>query len=358
MQYSRLGNSGLKVSRLCLGMMSYGSSSWRQWVLDASTGLSHVKKAIELGINFFDTADMYSQGESERVLGMAVKEHPRRDELVIASKVYFPIGTDMAGNNKGLSRKHITFSIDETLKRLGTDYVDLYQIHRFDPDTPIRETMQTLNDLIRCGKVRYIGGSSMYTWHFLKMQYTAEMMGLDKFVSMQNHYNLLYREEEREMNPCCVSEGVGLLPWSPLARGFLTGNRSATDRPQATTASNAQKSPSSTTAVSAAASPAAADPSKTLRQTTDGYAHDMYYEDVDFKIAGRVRELATKKGKTSAQIALGWLLHRPGVVSPIIGCTKISQLEDAVGALSVSLNADDMKFLEELYTPRRILGHS
>jgi len=366
MQYSRLGKSGMRVSRICLGMMSYGSPSWRQWVLTEEQGLPFVKKSIELGINYFDTADMYSQGVSEEVLGRYLKElKVPRDEVVIATKVYFPIGTDKAGNNKGLSRKHIMSAIDASLKRLGMDYVDLYQIHRYDPETPMEETMEALHDLVKSGKVRYIGASSMYAYQFAKYQNVAEKNGWTKFISMQNHYNMVYREEEREMNPYCNSEGVGLVPWSPLARGFLAGNRTVLDKEKAKELKQQQEkekqmaddtkekdSKKRKTEITSSSS------SLTARQESDTFAHDMYYHDDDFKIVERVIELAKKRGKTAAQISLAWILHKPGVIAPIIGVTKMSQLEEAVDALSIKLSEEEMKYLEELYKPHRILGHT
>ncbi len=326
MQYVTLGRTGLKVSRLCLGMMSYGTSKWRDWVLDEEDSRPFIRRALELGINFFDTADMYSRGVSEEVTGRAIRDFARRDEVVIATKVYFPMGDKP--NQGGLSRKHILEAIDASLRRLGTDYVDLYQIHRWDYETPIEETMEALHDVVRAGKARYLGASSMFAWQFATAQYTAERHGWTRFVSMQNHYNLVYREEEREMIPFCIAQGVGLIPWSPLARGFLAGNRTR------------DKS------------------GETTRSKSDDYAHAMYYKDSDFAIVDRVAELASRRGVKPMQIALAWILHKPGITSPILGATKMHHLEEAVAALDVTLSAEEMAFLEEPYQPHPILGHT
>eukprot|EP01012_Entosiphon_sulcatum_P057815 TRINITY_DN8167_c0_g1_i1.p1 TRINITY_DN8167_c0_g1~~TRINITY_DN8167_c0_g1_i1.p1 ORF type:complete len:331 (+),score=70.31 TRINITY_DN8167_c0_g1_i1:32-1024(+) len=330
MEYARLGNSGLKVSRICLGMMSYGDPAWRDWVLPQDAAFPFIRKALDYGINFFDTANMYSNGESERILGNALREfHVPRDEVVIASKVYFPLKGPKP-NCGGLSRKHIMESVDATLGRLGLDYLDLYQIHRWDSETPIEETMGALHDLVRSGKVRYIGASSMYAWQFAKAQHIAELRGFTKFISMQNHYNLIYREEEREMNPFCVSEGVGLIPWSPLARGFLAGNRGR-DGTKA---------------------------GETTRAKSDDFAKKMYFDPSDFEVVDVVQDVAKEHGVKPAQVALAWLLQRPGVVAPIIGATKMAHLDDAVAALKVKLSAEDVKRLEEKYKPHPVLGHS
>jgi aryl-alcohol dehydrogenase (NADP+) len=325
MEYINLGKTGLKVSRLCLGMMTYGTSKWRSWVLDEEQSRPFVRRALELGINFFDTANMYSQGMSEEVTGRALRDFARRDEVVIATKVYYPTG--QKPNQGGLSRKHILHAIDDSLHRLGTDYVDLYQIHRLDLETPMEEMLEALHDVVKSGKARYVGASSMYAWQFAKALYLADQHGWTRFVSMQNHYNLVYREEEREMTPLCRTEGVGLIPWSPLARGFLAGNRT---------------------------------PDKggdTERSKTDGFAHSMYYKETDFKVAERCAELAQRQGVSPAQIALAWILHQPGVTSPIIGASKMYQLEEATAALSIKLDADQLKYLGELYEPHPILGH-
>lgn len=326
MQYVNLGNTGLKVSRLCLGMMTYGSKAWREWVLDEEAGRPIIRSAIENGINFFDTADVYSLGVSEEITGRVLAEFAKRDEVVIATKVYNPMSDDP--NDRGLSRKHIMASIDNSLRRLGTDYVDLYQIHRFDRTTPIEETMEALHDVVKAGKARYIGASSMYTWQFAQMVHLAERKGWTRFVSMQNHYNLVYREEEREMIPFCQSEGIGVIPWSPLARGFLAGNRSRENW------------------------------GETVRAKTDDMAQRMYYHDSDFTVVDRVVEVAAQRGVRPAQIALAWLLNRPGITASIIGASKQSHLDDALGALEIQLSPEEMRHLEEPYQPHPILGHS
>ncbi len=325
MDYVNLGRSGLKVSRICLGMMTYGTPAWREWVLPEADSRPFVQRALELGVNFFDTADMYSLGVSEEVTGRALRDFARREEIVVATKVYFPIG--QGPNGGGLSRKHILESIDNSLRRLGMEYVDLYQIHRWDKTVPIEETMEALHDVVRAGKSLYIGASSMYAWQFAKAQYTADLHGWTRFVSMQNHWNLAYREEEREMNPFCVDQGVGLIPWSPLARGFLTGRRTRETR------------------------------GDTLRGRTDNYAHGMYYRDDDYTVVERVVEVAERLEVKPAQVALAWLLGAPGVVAPIIGASKMYQLEEAVAAVEVKLSAEDRAYLEEAYQPHPVLGH-
>jgi 1-deoxyxylulose-5-phosphate synthase len=311
--YVRLGSTGLKVSRLCLGAMTYGSSQWRPWVLDEAQGRPFIRRAIELGINFFDTADMYSLGASEEVLGRALKEFTTRDQAIVATKVFYPMGS--GPNDRGLSRKHILSAIDASLRRLGTDYVDLYQIHRLDPDTSIEETVEALHDVVKSGKARYVGASSMYAWQFAKALYLADARGWTRFATMQNHYNLVYREEEREMMPLCREEGVGVIPWSPLARGFLAGNRRREDR------------------------------GDTLRAKTDAFSHQLYYSDADFAVADRVAELAERRGVKPAQIALAWLLGRPGVTAPIIGARNLSQLEDNLGAVGWQLEEEHWRAL-------------
>jgi 1-deoxyxylulose-5-phosphate synthase len=327
MDYVNLGSTGLKVSRLCLGAMTYGSKKWREWVLEEEESRPFIRHALELGINFFDTADMYSLGLSEEILGRALKDFgPSRDRVVIATKVFNAMGDDP--NQKGLSRKHIMHAIDDSLRRLGTDYVDLYQIHRFDYDTPIEETLEALHDVVRAGKALYIGASSMFAWQFAKMLYMADELGLTRFVTMQNHYNLIYREEEREMIPLCREEGAGVLPWSPLARGFLAGNR----RPE--------------------------DFGETIRAKTDEYAQKLYYQPSDFAVVNRLSEVATKHGVSNAQIALAWILAQPGVTSPIIGASKMKHLDEAVAALSLKLDKSELKALAEPYQPHPILGHS
>jgi len=330
MEYVNLGTTGTKVSRLCLGMMTYGSSKWREWVLDEDAARPLIRRAVEAGINFFDTADMYSLGASEEITGRALKEFAgSRENVVIATKVFNPMSDEP--NDRGLSRKHILAAIDKSLKRLGVDYVDLYQIHRFDPQTPIEETVEALSDVVRAGKALYLGASSMYAWQFLKMLQTQRENGLARFVTMQNHYNLVYREEEREMIPLCLSEGIGLIPWSPLARGFLAGNRKA----------NEDKKQSETT-----------------RARTDEFAHSLYYRASDFTIVDRLTEIAQARGVKNAQIALAWILARPGVTAPIIGASKPYQLEDALAAMSIQLTAEEIARLEEAYEPHPILGHS
>jgi aryl-alcohol dehydrogenase-like predicted oxidoreductase len=326
MDYVRLGDTGLKVSRICLGMMTYGSSKWRDWVLDEDASRPFVQRALEAGINFFDTADVYSVGVSEEITGRALRDFAKRDEVVVASKVHGKMGEKP--NQQGLSRKHIMDGIDASLKRLGMDYIDLYQIHRWDHETPIEETMEALHDVVKAGKVRYIGASSMYAWQFAKAQHVAEQHGWTKFVSMQNHYNLVYREEEREMIPLCIDQGVGVIPWSPLARGFLAGNRT--------------KDKSGDTA----------------RSKSDAFAHSMYYNEGDFAIVDRVVEVAERKGCKPAQIALAWMLHKPGMSSPIIGASKMPHLDEAVGAVEIEMSAEVMAYLEECYQPHAILGHS
>ena len=325
MKFTNLGKTGLKVSRLCLGCMTYGSSKWRPWILDEEAARPFFKRAVEAGINFFDTADMYSLGASEEVTGRALREFGNRDELVIATKVFFPMTS--GPNMGGLSRKHIMSAIDASLRRLGVEYVDLYQIHRLDPATPFEETLETLHDVVKSGKARYIGASSMFAWQFAKLLSTSEKHGWTRFVSMQPHYNLIYREEEREMLPLCIDEGIGVIPWSPLARGFLAGNRTRDKQ------------------------------GDTSRSQSDEYAHQMYYAGSDFTIVERVVELAKRRGVAPAQIALAWILHRPGVTAPIIGASKLEQLEQSIAAVELELAAEEMAFLEEPYVPHRVLGH-
>ncbi len=312
------------MSRICLGAMSYGDPAWRRWVLPEDASRPFIKRAVEHGITFFDTADMYSLGRSEEILGRALRDFAQRDRVVIATKVFNPMSDDP--NDRGLSRKHIMASIDASLRRLGTDYVDLYQIHRWDPETPIEETLHALHDVVLAGKARYIGASSMFSWQFAKALYLADLHGWTRFVSMQNHYNLVYREEEREMIPLCVEEGIGVIPWSPLARGFLAGNRKR----------------GSMTA--------------TVREETDTYGHGLYYSDADYDVADRVVEVAKARGVAPAQIALAWLLNKPGVTAPIVGATKLEQLDQAVDAMAIRLSEEDMRRLEAPYVPHRVLG--
>jgi aryl-alcohol dehydrogenase (NADP+) len=304
--------------------MTYGTPKWRPWVLEAAEGRPFIKRAVEAGINFFDTADMYSLGVSEEFLGQALEEFTTRDQVVVATKVYWPMGK--GPNDRGLSRKHILQAIDASLRRLGMDYVDLYQIHRFDADTPIEETLAALHDIVKAGKARYIGASSMAAWQFAKMLYVADRHGFTRFVSMQNHYNLVYREEEREMLPLCREEGIGVIPWSPLARGFLAGNRQRQDF------------------------------GETTRAKTDDFAHELYYTDADFAVAQRVGDVAGRLGLRPAQVALAWLLSRPDVTSPIIGASKLSHLDEAIRALEITLSAEDVALLEEPYQPHPVLG--
>ncbi len=326
MQYVNLGKTGLKVSRLCLGCMSYGTSQWRPWVLDEEPSRAFIKQALELGINFFDTADMYSNGVSEEVVGRALRDFARRDQVIITTKVYNRMGA--GPNDRGLSRKHILDAIHASLRRLGTDYVDIYMIHRWDYETPIEETLETLNDLVRAGKVRYLGASSMWAWQFAKALYLADARGWSRFVVMQNHYNLIYREEEREMIPLCRAEGIALTPWSPLARGFLAGNRTRDKKGETTRANN------------------------------DPYAYELYYRDEDFTIAERVVELAKKRGVKPTQIALAWHLNKPEITAPIIGATKPHHLPEAVAALDIRLSDEERQYLEEPYVPHPVLGHA
>jgi len=324
MQLVNLGQTGVQVSRLCLGCMTYGTPKWRPWVLDEETSRPFVKSALELGINFFDTADMYSDGASEEVLGRAIRDFARRDEVVIATKVFYPMGP--GPNDRGLSRKHILAAIDSSLKRLGMDFVDLYQIHRYDPETPIEETLDALNVVVRAGKARYIGASSMFAWQFAKALAISDHNGLARFASMQNHYNLIYREEEREMLPLCRAEGVGVIPWSPLARGLLAGGRRKGLE------------------------------GSTKRAESDAYARQLY-ENSDLAVAARVAEVARRRGLAPARIALAWLLSRPGLTAPIVGATRMEHLEDAAASVDVSLSEEESRSLEEPYRPHGVRGH-
>ncbi|WP_423746116.1 aldo/keto reductase (plasmid) [Haladaptatus sp. SPP-AMP-3] len=323
MEYTTLGDTGMEVSRICLGCMSFGSSDWREWVLDEDESMPIIERAIDLGINFFDTANMYSKGESERILGKALEG--RRDEMVVATKGYFQMDENDP-NSGGLSRKAIEQELDNSRERLGMDTIDLYQIHRWDPDTPIETTMRALDDAVRREKVRYLGASSMWAHQLAEALYTSERIGLDRFVTMQNHYNLAYREEEREMLPLCEKEGMGVIPWSPLARGFLTRPYEAFE--------------------------------DTTRGKTDDYAHEHpYAEGGGEEINERVQELAAEKGVTMAQIALSWLFHKDAVDAPIVGTTSIEHLEEAVEALDIDLSSGDVAYLEEPYEPVRVSGH-
>ena len=327
MKYINLGKTGMKVSRLCLGMMSYGSKTWREWVLTEEDAKPFIKRALEAGINFFDTADVYSTGESERITGRLLRElGGRREDVIVATKVHGQMSDDV--NDRGLSRKHILDSIDKSLQRLGMDYVDLYQIHRWDYETPIEETMEALNDVVRAGKARYIGASSMFAWQFAKALHTSEKHGWTKFVSMQNHYNLVYREEEREMIPLCIDQGIGLIPWSPLARGFFAGDRKRGGG------------------------------GETVRSNSDPFGNSLYFRDEDFEVADRVAEIAKARGVSGSQVALAWILSKPYVTSPIIGATRMEHLDQAIAALDIQLSGEEIKQLEDAYKPHPVLGHS
>jgi 1-deoxyxylulose-5-phosphate synthase len=325
MDYVNLGKSGLKVSRLCLGCMSYGTSKWRPWVLDEPASREIIRHALDAGINFFDTADYYSLGVSEEVLGRALRDFTQRDAVVTATKVFYPIKEH--ANAGGLSRKHIMQAVDDSLRRLGTEFIDLYQIHRIDPHTPIQESLEALHDIVKAGKVRYLGASSMFAWQFARMIYTQRHRGWSEFISMQNHYNLIYREEEREMNPFCVAEGIGLIPWSPLARGFFAGNRKRGSK------------------------------DATLRERYDEYGHGLYYTDADYDVADKVVEVARRKGVLPIQVGLAWILSKPGVTAPIISVTKGEQLDQLIDGLAVTLTPEEVKELESPYRPHPILGH-
>jgi 1-deoxyxylulose-5-phosphate synthase len=325
MNYTNLGTSGLRVSRICLGMMGFGNESERAWVIDEDAAEPIVRAAVEGGVTFFDTADTYSGGASEVATGRLVPKFLTRDEAVIATKVFMPVTP--GENGGGLGRKHVFSGIDASLRRLGMDYVDLYQIHRWDPRTPIEETMEALHDVVRSGKARYIGASSMFAWQFAKAQHIAERHGWTKFVSMQNHYNLIYREEEREMIPLCLDQGVGCIPWSPLARGMLAGNRTR-DGGRHTT-----------------------------RSSTDAFTDYLYDQPTDYDVVDAVNEAAAARGVPSAQVALAWLLTRPGVTAPIVGSTKSQHLKDALAAEELSLTDDEIAQVEKAYVPHPVLGH-
>ncbi len=325
MDYVNLGSTGLKVSRLCLGTMTYGAPGWREWILTEEASRPFLKQALEAGINFFDTADVYSLGKSEEVVGRALKDFgPGRDKVVIATKLFNAMGD--APNDKGLSRKHIRHAVEASLKRLGTDYIDLYQIHRFDPTTPIEETLSALHELVREGKVLYLGASSMAAWQFSEMLHVATANGWSRFVTMQNHYNLLYREEEREMLPLCRHEGIGVIPWSPLARGRLAGRK----------------------------------PETTLRSTTDAYANELYNpadKASDDAVVAAVESVAQARGISMARVALAWVYQQPGLTAPIVGASKPGHLEDALAALEVKLTPEECRQLEAPYRPHPVSGH-
>jgi 1-deoxyxylulose-5-phosphate synthase len=325
MNHTNLGKSGLRVSRVCLGMMGFGNDSDRPWVIDEEAAEPIVRAAVEGGVTFFDTADAYSGGASEVATGRLVPKFLGRDEVVIATKVFMPVSP--GENGGGLSRKHILAGIDASLERLNMDYVDLYQIHRWDPRTPIEETMEALHDVVRSGKARYIGASSMFSWQFAKAQYTAEAHGWTKFVSMQNHYNLIYREEEREMIPLCLDQGVGCIPWSPLARGMLAGNRSR-DGGRHTT-----------------------------RSSTDAFTDYLYDQPTDFDVVDAVVEVAGARDVPPAQVALAWVLAKSGVTAPIVGATKKKHLKDALASEGLQLSEDEIAALEKPYVSHPVLGH-
>jgi 1-deoxyxylulose-5-phosphate synthase len=322
MRYTTLGRTGVTISRVCLGCMSYGSSKWRPWVLDESDAHPFFRRAIEAGINFFDTADMYSLGVSEEVTGRALREMARMDEIVLATKVHFPMSD--RPNMGGLSRKHIVQGCEASLRRLGVETIDLYQIHRFDAGTPVDETLSALDHLVQQGKVRYIGASSGYAWQLARALGLSERNGWARFVSMQNHYNLVYREEEREMIPLCIAEGLGVIPWSPLGRGVLA-------RPRAVSRER-----------------------ETTRARSDPYAERLYVDNMDWGIVDAVERIANERGVSMAEVGLAWLMAKPGVTAPIVGATKIEQLEAAIRAVELALTAEEMAALETAYTPKRV----
>ena len=336
MQYTKLGKTGLTISRLCFGCMSYGAKQWREWVLTEDEAREHFARALEAGINFFDTADVYSRGVSEQITGRWLGEMAKRDDLVIATKIYGAmegtglgagLGGQAAPNRGGLGRKHIIEGCENSLRRLKTDYIDLYQIHRWDFGTPIEETLEALDSLVRAGKVRYLGASSMAAWQFAKALFLARENGWHRFVAMQNHYNLIYREEEREMIPLCLDQGVGLIPWSPMARGFLSGSR-AREGAHATT-----------------------------RARTDDVAQRMYYQEYDFEVLDAVTKIASSRGVSNSQVALAWVLQAPGIDAPIIGSTKLPHLNEAIAALDLKLNSEEVAALEKQYRPHPTLGY-
>jgi 1-deoxyxylulose-5-phosphate synthase len=325
MDYVNFGSTGLKVSRLCLGTMTYGSKTWRKWALEEEQSRPFLRRALDLGINFFDTADMYSLGRSEEILGQAFKDFGvSRDRVVIATKAFFPMSDDP--NDRGLSRKHLHHAIENSLRRLRTDYVDVFQLHRLDPETPIEETLIALHDLVKAGKALYIGASTMAAWQFAKLIYTADRLGVTRPVSMQPYYNLLYREEEREMLPLCRAEGIAVIPYSPIARGFVTGERRKEDF------------------------------GDTVRAKTDDYMKNLYYKPSDFAIVDRITAVARQRGLPNVQVALAWVLHQPGITAPIVGVTKVEQLDQLVGALGVKLDAAELNALSEVYRPQEVIA--
>jgi aryl-alcohol dehydrogenase-like predicted oxidoreductase len=328
MPFVNLGHSGLKVSRLCLGTMGYGTPKWQAWILDEEASRPFYREAVEAGITFFDTADMYSLGRSEEVLGRALKElNVSREHAVIATKVFNPTGD--SPNQRGLSRKHIRHAVDDSLRRLGTDYIDLYQIHRLDHETPMDEILEALHDVVKAGKVLYLGASAMFSWQFMKMLGRADELGLTRFVSMQNYYNLAYREEEREMLPLCRAEDIAVLPFSPLARGFLAGNRKPAN-----------------------------DEADTIRTRTDRFARQHFYKPQDYAVVDRLTEIAKARGISNSRLALAWVLHQPGVTAPIIAPTKPGHMADLIAALDVKLTAEELQQLAEPYVPHAVMFHS
>ncbi len=327
MQYTTLGATGVTVSRICLGCMSYGTSRWRPWVLEEDAAKPFFRHAIEAGINFFDTADMYSVGVSEEVTGRALREYGDLDEIVLATKVFNPMSE--GPNMRGLSRKHIVQGCEASLRRLGVETIDLYQIHRFDPRTPIEETLAALDHLVHSGKVRYIGASSGWAWQFAQALSLSERNGWARFVTMQNHYNLVYREEEREMIPLCAKEGVGVIPWSPLARGLLAGGRASVD-----------------------------DRASTPRAATDEYSHTLYGDPSDWDVVQAVHAVAGERGVTPAEVSLAWLLSKPAVAAPIVGATKLPHLDAAIRAVDLVLSPEEIARLEAPYRPHPVRGHS
>jgi aryl-alcohol dehydrogenase-like predicted oxidoreductase len=323
-QYVNLGRSGVKVSRLCLGTMTYGSRKWREWVLEEEESRPFIRKALELGINFIDTADMYSDGRSEEILGRALKDlGVSRENIVIGTKVFMPMGE--GPNERGLSRKHIVHAVERSLRRLNTDYIDLYQLHRFDPETPVEETIRALEDLVKAGKVLYLGASSMSAWQFAKMLYVADQLGAPRFVCMQNHYNVVYREEEREMLPLCVAEKIAVTPYSPLARGFVSGDRT----PEGF--------------------------GDTRRAKVDEFSKRLYFQPCDFAVVEEVTRIANARGVSNARVALAWLLHQRGVVAPFVGATRLGHLDDSVAALELSLESTELEALNSRYIPHPVL---
>ncbi len=325
MEYVNFGATGLKVSRLALGTMGFGSKSWRKWALEEADSRPIIRNALDLGINFFDTADMYSLGLAEQILGRALKDFGiARDRVVIGTKAWSPMSDDP--NDRGLSRKHLFHAIDNSLKRLGSEYVDIFQIHRWDGGTPLEETLTALHDIVKAGKALYIGASTMSAWQFAKMIFTADRLGLTRPVSMQPYYNLLYREEEREMIPLCRAEGIAVIPYSPIARGFVTGERRRGDF------------------------------GDTVRAKTDEYMKKLYYTDPDFAIVEKISEVARKRGIPNVQVALAWVLQQPGITSPIIGVTKVDHLAELVGALEVKLENSELDLLSDAYRPHEVIS--